>query len=79
MRTVGFAPMRSVWPDGPDVRAYGFRLDTDKGPRAALFYCEGRFFKRYLSVLVVQQGGLPLGSLPLTAADYAEIVPKDAP
>lgn len=79
MRTVGFAPMRSVWPDGPDVRAYGFRLDTDKGPRAALFYREGRVFKRYLSVLVVQQGGLPLGSLALTAADYAEIVPKDAP
>lgn len=76
-RAMGFAPMRSVWPDGPDARAYVFRADTDQGPRAALFYREGRLFKRYLSVLVVQGGALPVGSLSLSASDYAEIVPKD--
>lgn len=76
-RAMGFAPMRSVWPDGPDVRAYVFRADTDKGPRAAAFYCEGRLFKRRLSVLVVQGGGLPVGSLRMTEADYAEIVPAE--
>lgn len=74
---MGFAPTRSVWPDGPDVRGYAFRVDTDKGLRAALFYREGRFFKRYLSVLVVEGGGLPVGSKPLTEAEYAEIVPQD--
>lgn len=76
-RAMGLAPMRSVWPDGPDVRACIFRADTDKGPRTAAFYREGRLFKRYLSVLVVQGGGLPVGSLRLSEADYAEIVPTD--
>jgi hypothetical protein len=78
IRTLGFAPMRTAWPDGPDARAYVFRAETDKGQRAALFYREGRFFKRYLSVLVAPEGGLPVGSLALTAADYAAIVPNDA-
>jgi hypothetical protein len=78
LRTLGFAPMRTAWPDGPDARAYVFRAETDKGQRAALFYREGRFFKRYLSVLVAPEGGLPVGSLALTAADYAAIVPNDA-
>jgi hypothetical protein len=76
-RPMGFAPMRSVWPDGPDTRAYLFRADTDKGPRAALFYRQGSLFKRYLSVLVVQGGGLPVGSQTLSEAAYAEIVPKE--
>lgn len=76
-RPVGFAPMRSAWPDGPDVRAYIFRVDTDKGLRAALFYREGQLFKRHLSALVVQGDGLPVGSKPLTEAEYLEIVPQD--
>ena len=76
-RSLGFAPMRSVWPDGPDTRAYVFRADTDKGARVAMFYREGRLFRRYLSVLVVQGGGLPVGSQMLSEADYAQIVPQD--
>jgi hypothetical protein len=77
LRTMGFAPMRSAWPDGPDVRAFAFRAETDKGPRAALFYSEGALFKRHLSVLVEQGGGLPLGSLSLPKAEFAAIVPKE--
>ncbi|MGD9980153.1 MAG: hypothetical protein AB7H66_17840 [Hyphomonadaceae bacterium] len=77
LRTMGFAPMRTVWPDGPDVRAYVFRADTDKGPRAALFYREGALFKRYLSVLVEQGGGLPLGSLSLSRSEYGAIVRRE--
>lgn len=77
-RPMGFAPMRSVWPDGPDVRAFVYQAQTDKGPRAAVFYREGRLFKRHLSALVVQGGGLPVGSLSLTASEYEEIVPKEA-
>jgi hypothetical protein len=77
LRTLGFAPMRSAWPDGPDLRGYIFRADTDKGPRAAVFYREGALFKRYLSVLVEQGGGLPVGSLALTKPDYEAIVPKE--
>ncbi|MGE0530354.1 MAG: hypothetical protein AB7G40_07065 [Hyphomonadaceae bacterium] len=75
-RALGFVPMRSAWPEGPDVRACAFRADSDKGPHAALFYREGRLFKRHLSVLVAQGGGLPVGSLALTEAEYAEIVPQ---
>ncbi|ANP44721.1 DMP19 family protein [Candidatus Viadribacter manganicus] len=76
-RILGFAPMRTAWPDGPDVRGYICRLETDKGVRGALFYREGAVFKRYLSVLVDQGGGLPIGSVALTEQQYAEIVPAD--
>ena len=76
-RVLGFAPMRTAWPDGPDVRAYICRIETDKGVRGALFYREGAVFKRYLSVLVDQSGGLPVGSLPLTDEQYTEIVPGE--
>ncbi len=76
-RILGFAPMRTAWPDGPDVRAYICRLETEKGVRGALFYREGAVFKRYLSVLVDQGGGLPVGSLPLTEDQYSEIVPSE--
>ena len=76
-RPMGFAPMRSVWAEGPNVRACIYRAETDKGARAAAFYREGGLFKRYLSVLVDPGGGLPIGSLSLTEAEYAEIVPKD--
>ncbi|MGQ0533044.1 MAG: DMP19 family protein [Caulobacteraceae bacterium] len=77
LHNIGFETMRSFWPDGPGSRAYVFRADTDKGPRAALFYREGALFKRYLSVLVAPEGGLPLGSLSLTKDEYASIVPKE--
>ncbi|MCX7358749.1 MAG: hypothetical protein NT015_11515 [Alphaproteobacteria bacterium] len=76
-RPMGFAPMRTVWPEGPNVRACIFRVETDKGPRGAAFYREGSLFKRYLSVLLEQGGGLPIGSLTLTQAEYAEVVPKE--
>ena len=78
LRARGFAPMRSVWPDGPNAEGYMFRVDTDKGLRVALFYSEGGVFKRYLSVLIADGGGLPLGSQTLSKADYAMIVPKPA-
>ncbi|MEZ5960759.1 MAG: hypothetical protein R3C30_10100 [Hyphomonadaceae bacterium] len=77
-RPIGFAPLRNAWPDGPDLNGYVIRVDSDKGPRAALFYREGRFFKRFLSVLVVEGGGLPVGSQALTEAEYGEIVPNEA-
>jgi hypothetical protein len=78
LRTAGFMPMRAVWPDGPDANAYVFRADTDKGVRLALFYAEGRFFKRYLSALILDGGGLPVGSQALSKAEYEAIVPKGA-
>jgi hypothetical protein len=78
IRKMGFAPMRSAWPDGPDVRAYVLRAETDKGPRSALFYCEGRLLKRHLAVLVEQGAALPAGSLSLSKQDYLAIVPKEA-
>lgn len=77
-RQMGFGPMRSVWPQGPNVTAYIFRADTDKGPRAAAFYREGSVFKRYLSVLLDQGADLPVGSLSLTETEYREIVPAES-
>lgn len=76
-RAVGFAQMRSVWPDGPDLRGYICRVETDKGTRGAVFYAEGLLSKRYLSVLVDESGGLPLGSLALSKEDYDAIVPRE--
>lgn len=75
LHVLGFAPMRQAWPEGPKVHAYVLRADTNRGARAAVFYTEGRFFKRRLAVLVEQGGGLPLGSLSLTRAEQAQIVP----
>lgn len=77
-RPMGFAPMRSVWPNGPDVRGCVFRVDTNQGVRAAVFYREGRMFKRYLSVLTVQGVDLPIASQSLTEAQYAQIVPAES-
>lgn len=74
----GVAPMRAVWPEGPDLRAYHWRVETDRGARAALIYREGRLFKRYLAVLMEQGGALPLGSLSLSKGEYEEIVPGAA-
>lgn len=76
-RTIGVAPMRSVWPNGPDVRGYVFRADTNQGVRAAVFYREGRLFKRYLSVLMVQGEDLPIASQSLSEAEYAQVVPAE--
>jgi hypothetical protein len=75
LRATGFAPMRTVWPEGPKRHAYGFRAETDAGARMALFYAEGMFAKRYLAVLMEQGGALPLGSLSLARAEFDQIVP----
>ena len=70
-----FMSLREAWPEGPDRNAYGVRIDTDRGPRMALFYTEGGLFKRRLAVLIQPGEILPLGSLSLKKSDYAAIVP----
>jgi hypothetical protein len=70
-----FAPMRQIWPEGPDRAGFAIRVDTDRGPRAALFYVEGGFFKRRLAVLIEHGNPLPVGSLTLAQGQYDEIVP----
>ncbi|PZO53724.1 MAG: hypothetical protein DCF16_06350 [Alphaproteobacteria bacterium] len=74
LRTMGASRLREVWPEGPDVQAFGFRVETDKGPRAALFYIEGAIFKKRLAVLIEQGNPLPLGSLSPSEAEYAAIL-----
>jgi hypothetical protein len=71
-------PMRAIWPEGPDRRGFVRWVETDKGPRAAVVYREGRIFKRYLAVLLEQDGALPLGSLTLTRDEFEAIVPDYA-
>jgi hypothetical protein len=70
-----FAPMREIWPEGPDRAGYTLRVDTDRGPRAALFYVDGGLFKKRLAVLIEHGNPLPVGSLTLSPGEYNEIVP----
>jgi hypothetical protein len=75
LHTGAFAPMRESWPEGPDRACFAIRVDTDRGPRAALFYVEGGFFKKRLAVLIEHGNPLPVGSLTLSSGQYAEVVP----
>jgi len=70
-----FAPMQANWPEGPDRSGYTLRVDTDRGPRAALFYVEGGLFKKRLAVLIEPGNALPVGSLRMSQAEYDEVVP----
>lgn len=72
----GFTPMRAVWPQGPNRRAFAFRVDTHRGPRAACFYEQGALRKRRLAVLIERGEALPVGSLSISREDYVAIVPR---
>jgi hypothetical protein len=75
LRPGGFAPMRTLWPEGPERAAFMFRVETDRGPRGAAFYTEGGLVKRRLAVLLEHGNALPIGSLTLSRRDYERIVP----
>ncbi len=75
LHTGVFAPMQQSWPEGPDRVAFTHRVDTDRGPRAALFYVEGGLFRKRLAVLIEHGNPLPVGSLTLSPSEYSEIVP----
>lgn len=72
------APMREVWPEGPERPAFIRPVVTDRGQRAAVFYRERVLFKRYLAVLLEQGAALPSGSLTLDRETYETIVPPYA-
>ena len=73
----GFAPARSIWKDAPDRTAYAMRVDTDQGPRAALFYADGGLLKRYRAALIEDGRAAPAATLTLSRAEHDEIVPAD--
>lgn len=70
-----FAPMRANWPEGPERSAFSFRVDTQSGPRAMLFYVDGGLFKKRLAVLIEHGNPLPVGSLTMTQDEFEAIVP----
>ncbi|MCR6643158.1 MAG: hypothetical protein NVV62_00615 [Terricaulis sp.] len=72
------AAMRTIWPEGPERRGFVRWVQTDQGPCAAVFYREGRVFRRYLAVLLEQNGVLPLGSLTLSREAFEAIAPAYA-
>ncbi len=74
LRPLGTARLRDVWTEGPDGQGFAFRIETDKGPKAALFYIEGALFKKRLGVLIEQGNPLPLGSLSPSEAEFNAIV-----
>lgn len=78
LRRGGFIEMRKLWPEGPDGAGVAFRVETDQGSRAALFYTTGGLFKRRLAVLIEQGNALPLGSLSLSKQEYEAIAPTRA-
>ncbi|WP_395647486.1 hypothetical protein [Terricaulis sp.] len=69
------APVRSVWPEGPNARAMAWRVDTDAGPRNLLMYVDGGFFKKRLAVLVEPGQALPAGSTALTRENFEAAAP----
>lgn len=72
----GPVDMRSIWPEGPRKQGLAYRVDTQRGPRAAVFYIHGSLFKRRLAVLLERGQALPLGSLSLSRGDFEAIVPS---
>jgi hypothetical protein len=65
-----------VWPEGPKLNAYACRVETERGPRTALFYIEGGMFNRRRVACLIEQGSPePLASIPMPPAQYADIVP----
>lgn len=73
----GWVDMRSIWPEGPKKRGVAYRVDTQRGPRAAVFYLDGGLFKRRLAVLLQRGEPLPLGSLSLQRAEFEAIAPAE--
>ena len=75
VRLSGFTPLRGLWREGPDCMAYAFRVDTDHGWRAALFFPGAGMMKRFTAALV-DVGHEPVATLTLTRAEYEGIVPE---
>jgi hypothetical protein len=75
VRVSGFTPVRGLWRAGPDCMGYAFRVDTDRGWRAAVFFPSGGLVKR-VSAALLDGGHAPLALLTLTRAQYDEIVPE---
>lgn len=73
----GAVDMRSIWPEGPKKRGMAYRVDTQRGPRAAVFYTDGGLFKRRLVVLLERGQALPLGSLSLQKPEFEAIAPAE--
>jgi hypothetical protein len=76
LRGLGLTQVRTVWPEGPNKRAFAWRVETDRGQRTAVFYADGGLFKRHLGVLVGPGEPLPLGSLSMTPAEFGAVVPS---
>lgn len=76
LKPMGAAKLRDVWAEGPDKAGFVFRVETDRGPKAALFYVEGGLFKKRLAVLIEQGNPLPLGSLSPSEAEFAAITSR---
>ena len=75
MRVAGALPTRDVWPEAPKADGFVLRVDTNAGPRAALFFAAGFPFKRYRAVLLEPGARTPLSEHVLNRADYDAIVP----
>lgn len=75
LRVGGFTPLRTVWARGPERNAYAFRVETERGPRTALFYVDGGLRKRRRVVLIEEGQDQPLSELELTIEAFAAIVP----
>lgn len=67
--------MRTIWPEGPEVRTMAWRVETDAGPRNLLVYADGGFFKKRLAVLIEPGQALPAGSMSLSREQFDAATP----
>jgi len=76
LRPIGETRLREVWTEGPDKQGFAFKVETDKGSKAALFYVDGGLFKKRLAVLIEQGNPLPLGSLSPSEEEFNAIISR---
>ncbi|MFT3726960.1 MAG: hypothetical protein QM759_03960 [Terricaulis sp.] len=75
LKLSGFTPLRGLWTQAPETTAYAYRVDTDHGWRAAVFYVAGGLSKRHTAALI-DMGHEPVTTRTIARADYGAIVPS---
>jgi hypothetical protein len=74
-REPSLTALRQDWPQGPNNRqALSIPVATDHGPRQALFFADGGWFKKHRGVLIEPGQALPIADLTLSAQDYAALL-----
>jgi hypothetical protein len=78
--TAGVGSMTPAAPGEPQYRGLCWGVRTDRGVHHVFFFDQGlRAHERFRAALYQQRTTHPLAAMTLSAADYAQIIPKDLP